>query len=336
MIINRTRFLFNLLLIPFLLSSQNKHEKDYSILFYNVENLFDCDNDSLTNDDEFTPTDYKHWTPYRFYQKVNGISKVILSANAWNPPQIIGLCEIENTYALKQLIYHSGLNNQSYRYIHFDSPDKRGIDVALLYRSKYFAPIESYPINCSNTESSYYTRDILYCKGVMLQSDTLHIFVNHWPSKRGGELASEKKRIVVAERIAEKVDSIYHTDIKAKIIVMGDFNATMNAESLHSLITHQNLCSILQVKSISNKPIAGSHKYQGEWSLIDHILISEGLANSQSLKFEHEIIQFNYLLEEDKSYSGFKPRRTYAGPRYIGGVSDHLPVILKVKKRKGN
>lgn len=334
MIQKRNYPIFLFLFITQLVCAQVKTSRDYSIMFYNVENLFDCENDSLNNDGEFTPKGNKHWSPYRFYKKINEISKVILAANAWNPPQLIGLCEIENTFTLKQLIYHSGLNHQNYKFIHFDSPDKRGIDVALLYRSKDFMPLEYYPINCSHGESSFYTRDILYTKGVMIPSDTLHIFINHWPSKRGGELASEEKRIRVASHLSNKLDSICHINANAKIIILGDFNASLQAESLHALISDHKLYSCLNPKKISGKAVAGTHKYQGTWSLIDHILISENLRNNPSIKIEHQIIQFDFLLEQDKAYSGIKPRRTYAGPRYIGGVSDHLPVILKIKSKK--
>lgn len=306
--------------------SQNNSDWDYSIMFYNVENLFDCKDDTLKNDSEFLDEGYKNWSPYKMYQKINGISKVIFAANQWDTPTLIGLCEVENSFVLKQLIYQTGLNNAGYRFLHYESPDRRGIDVALLYKKDEFEVIESAPVNVSNSENNFYTRDCLYAKGIIKSKDTVHVFVNHWPSKRGGAIASEHKREKVAAVISLKIDSIMQTNNKAKIVAMGDFNAEYESRSLQKIIKENSLSSALTPTDLSVKKVAGSHKYRGQWALIDHILISDHWLNTT--KTNHRIVQLPILLEEDKSYSGVKPKRTYAGPRYIGGVSDHLPVII--------
>ncbi|WP_430815012.1 endonuclease/exonuclease/phosphatase family protein [Carboxylicivirga sp. RSCT41] len=303
---------------------------EYAIMFYNVENLFDCENDSQKQDDEFTPDGNKNWNNYRLYNKIKGLGRTIVAVNEWNPPAIIGLCEVENDDILKKLIYSTGLYNLNYKYIHYESMDKRGIDVALLYR-KGFSPIKSSPILLSDTTEHFFTRDALYVKGA-ISGDTLHIIVNHWPSKRGGELASETKREMVAKVIASKIDSIKHTDQHAKLVIIGDFNAEMNSPSLQYLLTRSKTDSQLKAREIRMDKVQGSHKYKGTWSLIDHILISETWLNNPVYGFDHRIVSLPFLLETDNTYSGSKPHRTYTGPRYVGGISDHLPVIIKIHK----
>lgn len=315
-----------------LVTAQPENNTAYSIMFYNVENLFDCKHDTLKNDHEFLEGEYKNWSYYRMNQKVAGISKVIYASNKWNTPSLIGLCEIENTFVLNQLIYNSGLRNMRYKYVHFESQDKRGIDVALLYKETDFELLGSSPIVASDSATEFYTRDALYAKGVIKQKDTIHIIVNHWPSKRGGALASESKRMRVADIISERIDSINNKDENVKILLMGDFNAELKAASVQSLINKHDLTSILNPKEIQTHKVSGSHKYQGHWSLIDHILITKNWLEKKNL--QHFIVELPMLLEEDKTYSGVKPKRTYAGPRYIGGVSDHLPIMIRVDNKK--
>ncbi|MCU4157622.1 endonuclease [Carboxylicivirga sp. A043] len=319
-----------LLLIVF--TGESLAQADYAIMFYNVENLFDCEDDSLKFDEEFLPNGNKHWSNYRLYNKIKGISKTILAANQWNSPAIIGLCEIENENTLKKLIYSTGLSNLGYRYIHYESMDKRGIDVALLYKKGIFNLLSSAPIPQSDSTNHFYTRDALYVKGV-IATDTLHIVVNHWPSKRGGELASEIKRERVAQAVTIKIDSIRSKEKAPKLVVLGDFNAELNAPSIKYLLAHSNLDTKLKLSSIRTDAIQGSHKYLGHWSLIDHLFLSADWLSNPAYSFDHKIVNLPNLLEDDKTYSGLKPRRTYAGPRYIGGVSDHLPVIVNIKKK---
>jgi len=317
----------------FIVFGQDNSENQYSIMFYNVENLFDCDNDSLTLDDEFTFNGNKHWSYNRYKKKLNQISKVILGINQWNSPTLIGLCEVENIKVLNQLIYETGLNNVGYKFIHFDSPDRRGIDVALLYNSQHFIPLDYFPISFSDTSANFLTRDALYVKGFVNNHDSLHLFINHWPSKIGGESQSELKRIRVARILKTKTDSIFASNINAKIILTGDFNAELTSESIQIILSDNQFHSLLNANEIKTNRIGGSHKYQGHWSLIDHILISSSLINNSKIKCEHKIANLPWLLEEDVSFSGVKPKRTYSGPRYIGGPSDHLPVILQLTRK---
>jgi len=172
----------------------------------------------------------------------------------------------------------------------------------------------------------------LYVKGV-INTDTLHIIVNHWPSKRGGASNSEYKRELVSNKVIAFIDSINNSYNAPKLIVMGDFNADFEAKSLKSLINEGHLSSKLTNKQLRSSKAAGSYKYQGQWDLIDHILITNDWLKSKEYNFEHKIIDLPFLLESDKTSSGFKPKRTYAGPRYIGGISDHLPVIITIEKK---
>jgi len=313
-------------------------DQPFNIMFYNVENLFDCKDDSLTRDEEFMPDGAKHWTSYRMYHKVKGISQVILAANGWNPPAIIGMCEVENATVLKKLIYTAGLNHLDYRFIHFDGADRRGVDVAMLYRTTHFTCLGSKSICVSDPVIPLWTRDVLYVNGVIPNGDTLHVMVCHWPSKRGGALQSEHKRVHVAEQISLQIDTILKEQPQAKIVVMGDFNAEMESESLQSLLKTKRsvLNCLVDTDHLWGKKIAGSHKYQGHWSLIDHILVSHGLIQS-AIDPHFKIVELPFLLEDDMSYSGVKPKRTYVGPRYVGGVSDHLPVMLNlILKKEGS
>jgi hypothetical protein len=311
--------------------TQKPVSNQYSILFYNVENLFDCKNDSIKNDDEFLPDGDKRWTSKRMYSKINGIGKTILASNKWETPALIGLCEVENEWVLKQLVYYSPLSSLKYGYIHFESQDKRGIDVALLYQKTQFTPLESVSINLTNPRQNFYTRDALYVKGI-ISSDTLHIIVNHWPSKRGGAIQSEPKREAVAKVIRAKIDSIQAKHFAPKLIVMGDFNASQEAPSMQILLRDSDLTSGLDEKSLRNKSIGGTYKYQGEWNTIDHILYSKRSFNKGNYRLRQSIVNLPFLIEDDTSYSGAKPKRTYLGPRYLGGVSDHLPIILTIEK----
>ncbi len=302
-----------------------------SVMFYNVENLFDCEDDSLKYDEEFTPESNKRWNHYRLRQKLNSISKVILSANQWQPPDIIGLCEVENSNVLKQLIYETGLRSLRYKYIHFESPDKRGIDVALLYRQDKVKVIKSSPVNISRPDNNFYTRDALYTHLCFNNRDSIHVIVNHWPSKRGGTLASEPKRVHASNCVSSLLDSIKSIDRNCHCILMGDFNADTEAQSLKQLIAGHQLI-VPKLLETNHKGVTGTYKYKGQWSQIDHILISNTLNDKYSSNLK--IIDLPFLVEEDRSYYGVKPYRTYIGPRYNGGTSDHLPTLLIISENR--
>ncbi|MGZ2370750.1 endonuclease/exonuclease/phosphatase family protein [Ancylomarina sp. YFZ004] len=341
-------FCFLLVLLSTLNSfSQSKSEKevnelrsDYRILFYNVENLFDTKDDSLKNDAEFLPQGQKHWTWKKYQDKCSKIAKVIMAAGGWELPEIIGLCEVENKKTLNGILYATPLKKAKYKIIHRESPDHRGIDVALFYQSDRFFPIDTTFLKLIYDSSDLSTtREILYVKGTTHTDDTLHLFVNHWPSRWGGQLESEYKRIAAARLLRSKVDSIFYQCSKAKIIIMGDFNDYPNNKSLSKALNAiepkkefknndlYNLASFLD----NNNAIA-SYKYQGVWGMLDQFIVSGALMNAngilQTQPKNMHIFAPAYLLETDNSYKGKRPFRTYIGYKYHGGFSDHLPIYL--------
>ena len=290
-------------------------------MFWNVENYFDTYDNPHTSDEEFTPTGDNRWSRNRFEKKRDDIAKTILLAadQYGEPPAFIGLAEVENAFVLSQLLDETPLARTQYKYIHKDSPDSRGIDVALLYREDLFTPLETKYIGFS-----FPTRDVLYTKGIVHGMDTLHIMVNHWPSKRGNEESSGKKREYVSLKVSHVVDSILLCNPAANIILMGDFNDEYNSSSLDNLSQLENL-------SKWARGCEGSYKYREGWSTIDQFLVSGNFAGTAQRKME--IFAPEALLMEDAAYMGIKPRRTYSGPRYLGGISDHLPIILKITEK---
>ncbi len=309
------------------------------VMFWNVENYFDTHNNPSTSDDEFTPTGDNRWSWKRFEKKRDDIAKTILMAadNYEALPAIIGVAEIENYFVLEQLVTNTPLAREGYKIIHKDSPDSRGIDVALLYKPTIFKPLET-----KYLEANFRTRDILYTKGVVNELDTIHIMVNHWPSKRGNDESSDIKRKYVSLLASRTVDSILNVNPKANIILMGDFNDTPESAPLQNLNQLTNLAKYAQGAE-------GSYKYKESWSMIDQFLVSDNLLKKEETsasnrpleKFspqwifvsrQMDIFAPTPLLTSDNANMGVKPKRTYSGPRYLGGVSDHLPIILKVYK----
>ncbi|MEE4196969.1 MAG: endonuclease [Bacteroidales bacterium] len=320
-------------------SAQNT-EDPYKIMFYNVENLFDTDNDSLKNDEEFLPDGIRYWTTSKYYHKLNNIYKVIIAVGEWNPPAIIGVCEVENRRVLSDLVDKTPLVKFEYQIIHHESPDRRGIDVGFLYRKELFKPIYHTPIAVNLPDNPHFkTRDILYVKGIVRKSDTLHIFINHWPSRWGGQLESEKNRIAAAQRLKNIVDSIVAIHPKSNIIITGDFNDTPLNNSLRNILQAN-----IQTKTIKNNELynlsysiletknLGSHKYQGEWAILDQFIVSGYLLNPENNLFttpeDVHIFDKDFLMEPDDSFYGYQPFRTFIGYRYNRGYSDHLPVYL--------
>ncbi|OQY05696.1 MAG: hypothetical protein B6I20_00725 [Bacteroidetes bacterium 4572_117] len=344
--------LFGIIFLQFCIFAQTKapfpdsiaqKQRNLRILFYNVENLFDTENDSIKNDDEFLPDRGKYWTKGRYYSKQNHISQVIVGVGGWKPPEIIGLCEIENRGVLTGLVKYSALRKLNYKIIHKESPDKRGIDVALLYQNKYFIPLMYKPIEIHYPFSpTSTTRDILYVKGKTKKNDTLHIFVNHWPSRWGGQLETERKRMFVASVLKNETDSIFKININANIIIMGDLNDYPDNKSITNILMANktfdkpkagklyNLSAYLQ--DVKHK---GTHKHDGKWATLDQFIISGSLLSGKNNIYttvnDVHIYDAGFLLERDENYSGFKTNRTYIGFKYNGGYSDHLPTFLDLK-----
>lgn len=312
------------------------------IVFWNVENLYDPYDDTTKLDDEFTSAGAKHWNWTKFSAKLNHVAKTLLAIGEWAPPGIVGLCEVENRYVLNKLIYETPLKPWNYKFIHHESPDLRGVDVALLYRPA------SFKVLCSRSVSIRFpfdtlaqTREILLVKGILLNRDTISLFINHWPSRRGGYLGSQPRRNYVASVLRKLIDSVQHAQPVANIVVMGDFNDEPENESLKQVLMArtesdtQYDTSLYNLMGIRNKiRREGTLKYRDQWSTFDQFVVSGTLMNGRSgLKTgigQVKIFKSSFLLEEDNTYFGEKLNRTYSGPQYHGGFSDHLPIRLQI------
>jgi exonuclease III len=290
------------------------------IMFYNVENLFHPTNDSLKNDDEFTKEGTRYWSWKRYHDKVAKTAKTAIAVGGWEPPAIIGLCEIEEIRCLEDLVNNSPLKRFGYQIVHQESGDNRGIDVALLYRPELFEFIDfkSFVLNFPE-EGSRPSRDILYVKG-KVGDDTLHLFVNHWPSRYGGQLATVPKRNFAAKVLRSKYDSLLAENPNAHILAMGDFNDHPDDQSMLEIMRQWEFEK-------------GTHKYQHEWGILDQFIASPALLNTEGLTTPMDrvvIFDSDFLMESEKDGIGKKPNRTYIGFKYHGGYSDHLPIYLDV------
>jgi predicted extracellular nuclease len=310
------------------------------VMFYNVENLFDTRHDSLKNDEEFLAEGSRHWTADKMYKKINNIARVITAVGGWEPPDLVGLSEIENRYVLNALVRNSPLKVQNYQIIHRESPDIRGIDVALLYQRNKFRPvtIDFIPVIYEGNSHST-TREILMVKGLTNRKDTLFVFVNHWPSRWEGQLESEERRMFVASIVRNKVDSIFTCQPGANIIIMGDLNDYPDNKSLVDILKAKTEYDTIQENELYNlsyylqfKKGLGTLKYDGHWGILDQMVVSGRLLVKNQQLFtsieDAHVYNADFLLEKDEAQLGFKPFRTFIGFQYHGGFSDHLPVYL--------
>ena len=322
-----------------LAQNPQQNETGIRVMFYNVENLFHPTNDPDKNDDEFTKEGTRYWSYRRYYDKINKIAKTAIAVGEWEPPAIIGLCEIENYQCLKDLVKDSPLKKYGYKIVFQECGDKRGIDVAMLYRPDRFEFVSFESIKLVFPEKgSRPTRDILYTKGVV-GKDTLHLFVNHWPSRYGGQLATVSKRNFAATVLRSKFDSISGVNPNAKIIAMGDFNDHPDDESMESILKARKTISEMQNNDLLNlvwqyEFKKGTHKYDHEWGILDQFIVTPSLMDSsQSLYTTMAatiIYDAPYLLEGEKDGVGKITNRTYIGFKYHGGYSDHLPIYMDV------
>lgn len=307
------------------------------IAFYNVENFFHPLHDSCKNDRDFTPTGIKGWGNARFTVKRNRLFKVVSALDAEVPLLALGLAEVENARVLRELCRGTPLRYRNFDFVHFESPDPRGIDVAFLFRTDLLEidtacvlPVVVPPDTVSHT------RDILYVKAAVKGSvsvrfpDTLHLFVNHFPSKYGGALATRHKRAYAARLLRSALDSVRRRSPGAFSLAMGDFNTDARDEVLHPLDS-MPFCNLMARKEwdsdLDGQAVGGSHKYREKWSTIDHIILPSAflhlVKDGKARLFDRE-----FLLEADERYLGVKPFRTFYGARYLGGYSDHLPVYI--------
>lgn len=283
-----------------------------TIISYNVENLFDNQHDSLKNDSSFLPDGDYHWTYHKYQTKLDRIAQVIVNIAGWDSAPLVGLCEVENARCLHDLCYR--LRRFHYKYVHYESADERGIDVALLYDSTKVQVLHSRPLFVDLNGDV--TRDILYVSALINKADTLHTLVCHLPSQLGGSVESEDKRFAAKRVIQQQVDSILSIQHHAYVVVMGD----MNSNPKNDIRGMTNL--MMNWDGVDY----GTQKHQGTWSFLDQFYVSTSLCSQAAVR----IFSPEWLLEEDVKYLGFRPKRTFIGFRYHAGYSDHLPIVLRL------
>ena len=312
------------------------------VAFWNMENFFDPFVDSTLSYNDFTETGAQHWTESRFYRKRNNLYNAILAFSGNQPLGIMGVCEVENDFVLNALFGLTPLKRFNYRWIHYDGPDRRGIDPAIVYSKDLFQLIQSEAIPYRNPrDPGLVSRDILYAKFFDFRHDTLHFFVNHWPSKYRGELETVDARNCAAAIVRHKVDSITNVVPDAKIIIMGDFNDTPDAPCISQVLgahSPSEKCEddvlVNLFTNAAELGFKGTLKYQESWMIFDQIIVSKTLLTNDTLyctSSDARIVHEDFLFQNDPTYHGQKMNRTYVGPKYYGGFSDHLPVLLLLR-----
>lgn len=310
----------NIYIIIALLMMADFSVRAENVMWYNVENLFNVKHDTLKNDFDFLPDGIYHWTPARYWRKLDNISRVIAAVaeqDGW--PILVGMCEVENDSVLHDLCYRSPLQAAKYRYVHHEGPDLRGVDVALLYQPVLFRLLGSEAIRVPSAEQGLRpTRDILHVWGQMTHTDSiLHVFVLHFPSRAGGNNASTENRMLAVQTLCQALDTLQGQ----RILVMGDFNAEPRDPIFRPIL--QRLVSLVPQHRKELKKAQGTYNYQGLWGYIDHILVSPSMQSNCEPRVH--VAKLPFLLTEKGT-----PWRTFQGPVYKGGYSDHLPLYVDV------
>ena len=324
-----------------------KKDQQFTVVFYNVENLFDIMDEPGKEDEEFTPGAEKQWSQDRYEKKLEDLATVLSAVNESELPEIIGLCEVENRKVLEDLINTRKLRKGNYRIIHEESMDIRGIDVALLYREDLFTVTGHQTISVSFPyDPSETTRDILHVEGKADNKETLHFFVNHWPSRLDGERETQAKRIYAAIELRKAVDGVLNKDAEAKLIIMGDFNDEPTNRSIFEMLYANNKKKNPAPRELFNlmfemhnndlKNDTGTYNFRGKWSMLDQIMVSQQLLNDrQGYHTSHNggmIFKQDWMLYYDENILENVPNRTYGGEVYYGGYSDHLPVYMILRR----
>ncbi len=321
-------------------SAQSKSAKYYTVGFYNVENLFDTIDNTTIKDEEFLPDGKKNWNSTNYNDKLANIASVISQLGKDKCPDgfsLLGLSEIENDTVIKDLISHPLLASRNLDYVHYDSPDARGIDVGLIYDADVFSPTRSsvHPVKHPDDEEARKTRDVLLVEG-LLGDEKIYITVNHWPSRSGGEKRSLRYRNQAALVNRNLVNSILLTDPSANIIIVGDLNDDPTSESVAKYLRAKKKIKQVGPDDLYNpmhnyyKKGHGSNAYRDRWSLFDQVIVSHGLVDNsdEGLQFvAASIFKKNYLVQKFGQYKGY-PKRTFDGDVYQGGFSDHFPVFI--------
>ncbi|MCF8713713.1 endonuclease [Joostella atrarenae] len=309
----------------------------YTVAFYNLENLFDTINDPNILDDDFTEDGRLEWDDDRYENKIFKLGKAIshIGTDESNfPPVILGVAEVENKAVLNDLITTESLSDANYKYIHYNSPDERGIDTALLYQEKHFKIIHSKAIPLlvySEDGVRDFTRDILHVYGE-LHGERIHVFVNHWPSRRQGDGETAYKRVAAAKSLHTVMDQIKVQENDPKFIIMGDFNDDPSSPSVKDNLVTNDLYNPMEKLHIPSE--RGSLNFKSNWNIFDQIIISNNFFNISESKLRFikaDILDDKFLAEWKERYKGF-PFRTYVGNKYLGGYSDHFPVFIQLKE----
>ncbi|MFK5972098.1 MAG: endonuclease [Flavobacteriaceae bacterium] len=317
---------------------RKKGKNLHTIAFYNLENLFDTVDDPDTLDDDYTPTGFRKWTNKRYKTKLYKLGKTISEIGfetTQKAPVLVGVAEVENEVVMNDLIQSESLQGINYGFVHYDSPDERGIDTALIYNKDHFEVLASEAItllvyNLNGERDT--TRDILYVHG-KLNGEEVHIFVNHWPSRRDGNTETAYKRIQAAETILNFMKGLESRYEDPNYIIMGDFNDDPTSKSIKTLMQSKRLYNPMD-KLFS--PDRGSANYKRSWMLFDQIIVSHNFFNYKrgTHSFAHANIFDGHFLTEFKGKHKGSPFRTYAGRKYLGGYSDHFPVYIQLKFNK--
>ena len=318
-----------------------KNVKSFLVVSYNVENLFDTINSPVVDDDEFTPSGTLAWTYDRYTKKLNDLGRVILSIPGKELPALIGLSEIENRGVLEDLIKVRGIRKGEYEIVHEDDRDPRGIECALLYRPDLFKykSHEYVPI-ADPVDPDYLYRGILHVHGKGPDGSSLHIFVNHWKSRSGGELETQRQRMFSAITLRKQMDMLMARESDFKVIIMGDFNDEPTNRSLTNGLSALNKRRNIQMGDyynlfydLHNIEGKGTYNYQGKWNMLDQIIVSYNLLDQErGLTTGYEsgvILKEEWMLYESEKYGESLPSATYGGPEYYGGPSDHLPIYVE-------
>lgn len=316
------------------------------VSFYNLENLYDTINDPSKDDDEFLPGANYHYNSAVYWDKLSRLSTVLSQIGTEVNPDgaaLVGVAEIENDTVLTDLVKQQGLKERNLRFVHYNSPDIRSVDVGLLYNPKYFRVISSAPLFVAlpgGSKDAFYTRDVLYVKGVLL-TDTVHVFVNHWPSRRGGEERSAPARAAAAMVAKTRIDSLTNIDPKVKVILMGDLNDDPISPSVTKVLKAKGKTDDVTAPEMFNpwvdfyKRGIGTLAYQDSWGLFDQIILSSGwLSKEQKGLFYHKAYIFNreFMVQKTGKFRGYA-KRTFDGSTYNYGYSDHFPTYISLLRR---
>lgn len=321
---------------------------DFRVMWYNVENLFDTQDNPETNDGDFLPDGTRRWTPKRYNHKLQQLAKVITAAGEWDTPALVGLCEVENDSVVFDLLHRTPLRKQQYRYCMTTGSDARGIQVALLYQRDKFALLGNTSVPVLPLGKHHKpTRDILHVWGKVASQDTLDLFLCHFPSRSGGEKETEANRMDAAATLRSLCDSVAVVRETPFILLMGDFNDEPFNKSIKDILCVYPLSSAvadlddlqkgdLRLCNLFADPgkqaFPGSHKYQGAWTQLDQVIVSETLIQPNNmirlLPESARLFAPAFMLTKDKTWQGVRPKRTYYGYKYEGGFSDHFPLLV--------